>query len=159
MGVNKMFWPQELLDEWMLEERVVVHDEQITIPAEKRSYRIEQALFFQADVADGSDPHKLVGRVKRVVDIQSMGGEHYMDSVVLGDTAYSVVSGFTGEPQIADSLAPPANKTSVRSSRAPSLNRASLEPQSIGTALSAKIGEAEDASDQELLAKFLLENL
>ncbi|MCU0662229.1 MAG: hypothetical protein MUC50_07875 [Myxococcota bacterium] len=156
MGANKMFWPQELLDEWTLEERVTIMGHRLTIASEKRSYSIAQALFFQADVADGTDPHHLVGRVRPLSDIRAMGGEHYMDSVVLGDTAYSVVIGFTGEPENTDSPPSPEENLAALETEAPDTSN---DPQSIATAFSAQTGAGEESTDQELLAKFLLENL
>jgi hypothetical protein len=155
VGANKMFWPQDLLDEWTLDERIIIDGARLSILAEKRTYRIEQALFFQADVANGDDPRHLVGRVRSLADIHSMGGEYYLDSVVLEDTAYTVVPGYTGEPENVDSVtpSPPAERVGGKT------NLSDSEPQSIATALSAQTGQGQEASDQELLAKFLLDNL
>lgn len=150
-----MFWPQDLLDEWTLDERIVIDGARLSILAEKRAYRIEQALFFQADVANGNDPRHLVGRVRSLADIHSMGGEYFLDSVVLEDTAYTVVPGLTGEPENVDSATP--SPLAERVGGKASLSESG--PQNIATALSGQTGEGDDASDQELLAKFLLDNL
>jgi hypothetical protein len=39
-----------------------------------------------------------VGRVKVTEDVVRIGGERFMESVILGETAYDVQSGFIGEP-------------------------------------------------------------
>ena len=31
MGANRFFWPQELLDQWIVEEKIVLEGEQLTI--------------------------------------------------------------------------------------------------------------------------------
>ena len=54
--------------------------------------------YFEADVGGSGDPHGLLGRVKETASLAAMGAEHYMDSVLLGDSAYKVTPGFTGVP-------------------------------------------------------------
>jgi len=68
-----------------------------------------------------------------------MGCEHYMDSVLIEDSAYQVVQGFTGVP-VLDSLQQTSSQTG---------------PVARGnTDLTG-----EDSDDRDLLARFLLDNL
>ncbi len=97
MEVSRLFWPQELLDQWIVEEKIVLEGERLTIPSENRAYRVKQAVYFTTDVGSGEDAHKLVGRVKAICELEKMGAEHYMDSVLIEDSAYQVVTGFLGE--------------------------------------------------------------
>jgi len=120
------------MDEWVLEEKATVEDEVLTIQGEKTKYKLSQAVHFTADVGDGTDPHKLVGRVKEIDRLLPMGAEHYMDSVLIEDSAYQVTPGFTGEC-IFDDMSKEITQQSSK-------------------------GEKK-AEDRELLAKFLLDNL
>jgi hypothetical protein len=54
--------------------------------------------FFAKVSGDGPDPNGLVGKVKDEAAIGAMGAEQYMNSVILGDTAYDVEPGFVGTP-------------------------------------------------------------
>ena len=141
MGLSRLFWPQELLDQWIVDEKISLEGERLTIQKERRTYRVKQAVFFFADVGDGEDTHKLVGRVKEVQQLDDMGAEKYMDSVLVQDSAYQVVSGFVGEQFPIEE--------STTGERA----------DDIEGAVANHTGEATEDSDKELLAKFLIENL
>ncbi|HUT77236.1 MAG TPA: hypothetical protein VM285_06095 [Polyangia bacterium] len=140
MGVNRLFWPQELLDEWLLEEQAVIDGGVLSLAREQRRYGVQQAVLFTADVGDGADAHGLVGRVKDTAALEKMHAEHYMDSVLIGDSAYKVVPGFTGEPLIdVSGAAKSGDITGAVTTRADAAGAA--------------------AEDRELLAQFLLDNL
>ncbi len=141
MGANRLFWSQELLDEWMVEEKIIIDGEKLDIPSENQCFRVSQAVYFSADVGDGSDIHGLVGRVKEVGKLTEMGAEHYMDSVVIADSAYEVVPGFIGEPIETAS------------------NGQGRVSKNISGAIAAETGEEEGIDDRELLARFLIDNL
>ena len=91
MGINRLFWPQELLDEWVVEEKAAIEGDVLSTAEDRLRYKLAQAVHFVADVADGSDPHRLVGKVKEIATLEAMGAEHYMDSVLIEDSAYQVV--------------------------------------------------------------------
>ena len=141
MGVSRLFWPQELLDQWIVDEKISLDGERLTIQKEGRTYRVRQAVYFTADVGDGDDVHNLVGRVKEVQQLDEMGAEKYMDSVLIQDSAYQIVSGFVGE---AFSIV--EGKTDETA-------------DDIAGAVAHHTGESAEESDKELLAKFLIENL
>jgi hypothetical protein len=50
-----------------------------------------------SEVGTGADPHGLIGKIKTLEEVQALGGEHYADSVIMGDCAYQVIEGFVGE--------------------------------------------------------------
>ena len=141
MGANRLFWSQELLDEWMVEEKINLDGEILLMLGEERSYRLSQAVFFAADVGDGSDTHGLVGRVKEVEKLLEMGAEHYMDSVLIEDAAYEVVPGFLSEPILT------AEEEQRQSSN------------DISGAIAQQTGDEDGVDDRELLARFLIDNL
>ena len=140
MGVNRFFWSQELLDQWIVEEKIVLEGERLTLSEENRTFKVKQAVYFTDDVGDGNDVHDLVGCVKEIHTLEEMGAEHYMDSVLVGDSAYQVVPGFTGEPVV--------EKMPDIKSSAPDIEGA----------IASHAGE-EEVDDRELLARFLIENL
>ena len=137
MGVNRLFWPQELLDQWVVEEKIVLNDDVLEIPKEDKRCRVVQALHFVSDVGDGSDPLQLIGKVKELSAVEEMGGEYYMDSVLLDDAAYQVVPGFMGEVILSEAVG----------------------SHDLSGAIASSTGSEADGDDQEILAKFLLENL
>ena len=139
MGENRLFWPQEMMDDWIIDEKASIEDDLLTIIGENMTYRLSQAVHFVADVGDGSDQHSLIGKVKELSTLQKMGCEHYMDSVLLGDSAYEVVQGFTGIP-VVDNLQQSAQKKSSGSKG---------KTDSSG----------DENDDRDLLANFLLDNL
>jgi hypothetical protein len=146
MGRNRIFLPQEALDRLIQDEKVSVADDQLTIHGEGRKYDIVPAVRFMSDVAGTGDPHKLLGRVKEKPQLDQLGAEHYMGSVVLGDSAYEVQDGFVGTPR-----SDPA-----------SLSLSDLGGSGIGGDIGAAVGAAtgeQSSSDEALLTKFLLEKL
>ncbi|MBI2892371.1 MAG: hypothetical protein HYY06_02385 [Deltaproteobacteria bacterium] len=133
MGRNRIFLPQEDLDRWIREEKVSVSGDALTIHAEQRTYDMMPAVRFMKDVAETGDPFGLLGRVKEKRQLDEMGAEHYMGSVVMGESAYDVQDGFVGYPRAASG-------------------------SDIDAAVGAAAGE-EQISDEALLTKFLLEKL
>jgi len=99
MAANRLFLPQEAVDVWLAAGTITIEDDLLTIerPDARVELRLQSALRFLEEVAEGSDPHGLVGKVKSLQAVGAMDGEHYADSVVLGDNAYQVVEGFLAE--------------------------------------------------------------
>jgi hypothetical protein len=101
--VARLFISQGRLDAWSSEDRVRLEADVMTLAGDGRSFRLRPAIRFlrisgQASSTPASDPHQLVGRVKLIDDLARLGGEQFMESVIVGETAYDVQSGFLGEP-------------------------------------------------------------
>ncbi|MGD8860760.1 MAG: hypothetical protein PVI30_12185 [Myxococcales bacterium] len=143
MGVNRVFFPQEALDQWIEQERIVLDDDVMTLNPDGQRFRISEALRFMAEVAEGEDPHDLVGKVKSVEAVAGLGGEHYADSVILGDNAYEVVEGFVGEP--IDQTTPDAPDAPVAAGH------------SLASATRAAVGDKASSDDMDPLTRFFLE--
>lgn len=118
MSENRVFFPQQVLDEWLEQGRVMLVDDELTLGPAARRFRLTTALHFVAEVADTPDAHDLIGKVKTKEQVQALSGEHYADSVVLGDNAYQVIEGFVGELLPASSTTPTLSKRSARNSLA-----------------------------------------
>src|SRR5262245_61443371 len=98
MGKNRVFFPQEALDRWLVEGRVEINGTELTIPDERRRFRLLEAVRILSVEAGYSDPDELVGKVKTVPYLSELGAELLGDSMVLSDNAYRVVAGWLGSP-------------------------------------------------------------
>lgn len=137
MGKNRVFFPQEALDRWLSEGRVEIAGNELTIPTERRRYRLVEAVRVLSEEAGHSDPDELVGKVKTMLFLTELGAELLGDSMVLGENAYRVTAGWLGSP-IGTLEEHRAERQELRVSRVP--------PPAHG-------------SDEELLASFLARNL
>jgi hypothetical protein len=96
----RLFISQERLDAWSGEQRVQVDGDVMTLADDGRAFKIRPAVRFLRLAAGGdeADPHDLVGKVKLESDLDKMGADHFIHSVILGETAYDVQPGFLGDP-------------------------------------------------------------
>ena len=92
----KLFLPQATLEEWALEDKADVRDGKLSIPGENASFPVTAAVHF-VKLVSGADERKWVSKVKSLEHLQSVGGEHLADSVILGETAYEVGPGYLTE--------------------------------------------------------------
>ncbi|MBK8251101.1 MAG: hypothetical protein IPK82_00330 [Polyangiaceae bacterium] len=95
---NRVFFPQAALDQWIAEERVDLRNDELTIKAENRKYRIIEAVRILSEVTGQPDVNELVGKVKSRAFLTELGAELLEGSVILGDNAYDAVPGFVGAP-------------------------------------------------------------
>jgi hypothetical protein len=95
----QLFISQERLDAWNAEQRVVLDGNIMTLADDGRSFRIRPAVrFLRVRVAGSTeDPNHLLETVHDEHSLDEMGADHYMYSVILGETAYDVQPGFLGE--------------------------------------------------------------
>lgn len=135
-GVNRVFVPQDSLDEWMVEGRVEIDGETMTLQPEGQRFHLKTAVHFLAELAEGGDEANLVGRVKDLEQLAALGAEHCADSVLLGDNAYQVAEGFVGEPI-------PAENTAGAG-------------ETLAAATRAAVGDDPAAGEIDLLARFFL---
>jgi hypothetical protein len=112
MTANRVFFPQQALDTWLEQGRVALVGDELTITPEGRRFLLTSAVRFMAEVAEGRDPHDLVGKVKDLEQVAMLCGEHSVSTVIIGDYAYDVIEGFLGEPL------PPLKKSTARRSLA-----------------------------------------
>lgn len=94
----RLFISQDRLDAWTAESRVNVDGDVMTLNDDGRSFTIRPAVRFMKVSGSEQDPHDLLGRVKDETALDEMGADHYMNSVIMGDTAYDVQVGFIGDP-------------------------------------------------------------
>ena len=95
---TRVFFPQEVIDVWVADDRVDFSMEEILLQAEQRRYRTVEAVRIVVEVTGTGDPNELVGTVKSKAFLAELGAEILEGSMVIGDNAYDVVPGFVGEP-------------------------------------------------------------
>jgi len=135
MAKNRVFFPQTALDQWISEGKVDLTGDELTIKPDDRRYRIVEAARVLGECTGLPDANELVGKVKTRLFLSELGAELLESSMVLGDNAYDVVPGFVGAPIGTFSA------------------HLAVASRSEGA------GALPPASDEDLLAKFLLENL
>ena len=98
MAKNRIFFPQEALDAWLVDAHVELTGEQLTMKSEGRKYRITEAARILREVTGLPDGFDLIGRVKSKAYLGELGAELLESSMILGENAYDVVPGFLGLP-------------------------------------------------------------
>jgi hypothetical protein len=93
----KLFISQDALDSWLSAERVVLDGENLRLAGTNIALRLTPGCHFMG-VQAGHDEHALLGRAKSKAAVTALGAEIYMDSVILGETAYEIETGFLAKP-------------------------------------------------------------
>lgn len=157
-----LFVPQSVLDRWSEQGRVQVDGHVLTILGEGKSFSLTSAVRFMKMEA-GEDVSNLLQKVKTTDALKQMGAEHYMESVILGDSAYQVQQGFLADAN--------ALRRAAAVSQPPTPSKTKLAPVAAAPAPAAPAAQAQAAAapaakaeekppeEKDLLAQFLLENL
>ncbi|MCB9614840.1 MAG: hypothetical protein H6722_20590 [Sandaracinus sp.] len=120
MAEHRLFVSQETLDVWMTEGHVQVDGDVLTVAGGQR-FQLKTALHVLEEIAGGGDDAGLIGTVRDVEAVAALGGEHVSDSLILNESAYTVVEGFLGEPifdgDAPSSYAPTGHETLDRVAR------------------------------------------
>jgi hypothetical protein len=106
--VAAVFLTNEMLQQWSDQGKVRLDDTTLTLLAEARTVKLTPAVRFTSLIDGGDDPNKLLGKVKTKAQLDELGAEHYLDSVIFGDVGYTVVEGFLGDLSPAKRAAPAA---------------------------------------------------
>jgi hypothetical protein len=143
---NRIFFPQAALDQWVLEGSVDLVGNQLTILGEGRRYRIAEAVHVLREVSGTPDVNDIVGKVKSRVFFEELGAEVFESSMIIGENAYDVNTGWLG--------APTSSFTDHIAMRHP----AGLGPLPQHPGASDEF-TAEPRTDEDLLARYLLKNM
>src|ERR1700758_822680 len=109
-----LFVPQSVLDKWSEQGRIQVDGNVLTILGEGKNFALTSAVRF-IKMEAGEDTAGLLQKVKTTDARKARGAEHYMEAVILGETAYQVQQGFLADAHAlrraaAASQPPPAPK-------------------------------------------------
>jgi hypothetical protein len=96
--VLKLFLPEATLEEWAVEAKADLQGAQLVIAEDKTVVPLTPAVHF-SKLVSGSDDKHLLSKVKSAAQLQSLGAEQMRESVIVGETAYEVVSGYIAEMQ------------------------------------------------------------
>lgn len=150
---DHLFVPQSVLDRWSEQGRIQVDGNVLVILGEQKSFALTSAVRFMKMEA-GDDRAGLLAKVKTTDALKQMGAEHYMDSVILGESAYQVQQGFLADANAlrrAASSQPPAPRAPVPPAPKPA---GGANPASA----TSKEGEKKPG-EQDMLAQFLLDDV
>jgi hypothetical protein len=134
---NRVFVSSSVLDGWVISGRADLREGELLVHGGRR-FTVEEAAHVVAEVSGLGDAHGVVGRVCAMSDLRNLDAEVLDRSMVIGDLAYDVVPGL---------LVSPTGTEPVSSEEA--LARLA--------ALSSEAGK--EKSDEELLARYLIERL
>ena len=95
----RVFVSQNCIDRWHSSGGIALDGELLRFHAVPGSFMsINASVHFERIDGDETDPYDIVGAVKTAAELAQMGAEHYENSVVLGDYAYTVNPGFIASP-------------------------------------------------------------
>ena len=140
-----LFVPQSVLDKWSEQGRIQVDGNVLTILGEHKSFALTSAVRF-IKMEAGDDNAGLLQKVKTTDALKQMGAEHYRESVILGENAYQVQQGFLADANALRRAAAASQPAAPKAATA-----APADP--------AKPGEKKEGGEQDMLERFLLDNL
>jgi hypothetical protein len=95
----KVFIPQNVVDSWIMSDKVELAGEFMTFRGCGVILRLVPGYYFD-HVSGGSDAgYDLLGKAKVKAALVALGGETYMNSVIVGEIAYDVHLGFIAQLQ------------------------------------------------------------
>jgi hypothetical protein len=138
--MSRLFVSQELLDQWSGEGKIELEGSVLKLIHEGRFFEIQPGVRF-VRVAAGEDRQKLNCKVKTEAQMNALGAELYMNSVLVGEDAYDVQTGFLCD--------------------VPTIAAAGLAAEDASKAAADAVpkGAPKTADERSMLAQFLLENL
>ncbi len=95
MAIHRFLSQQELVN-WSDQGKIDVQGTKIVVIGEQLEVPIREAVRFMKLVS-GEDVKGLLAKVKTTEQLQEVGAEHYLDSVILGDAAYEVQQGYIAD--------------------------------------------------------------
>jgi len=97
--MNKVFFPQDVLDILVALERVDVEGEELVLTQEGFRYSVQEAVRILEEVTTGEDPRGLIGRVSATDSlVERHAAEILGNSMIIEDSAYDVVPGLLASP-------------------------------------------------------------
>jgi len=96
---EKLFFSQDIIDAWVDEAKVKVDQNILTINRTPPSkFRLIPAYRVLQVSGGGADTMKWVNKVKTKEELEKAGADIYMNSIIIGETAYDAEYGFLAEP-------------------------------------------------------------
>lgn len=95
----KVFFPQQALDRILDQGRGRMDGDRLILADERYpAYILSPAHRVRRVAGGGDDPYRLAGKILSEEQVREVGGSVYMGSLVVGETAFEIESGFLGDP-------------------------------------------------------------
>ncbi len=145
-----VFFAQSLIDGWSEGEKISIENNVLTLKRGKQLSRfvLEEAFRFVKVAGGDVDPNGWIGKIKTKRQLEELGAEAYLNSVIYGDTAYDVEEGYLGRGETVD-LSAAAKQPPPPPPR----------PKPVEAIQAEQVPAKDETSDEELLTQFLLKNL
>lgn len=100
MGKNKVFFPQQVLDAWVVSHAVQLTDNDLLLTDDGKQFRYQLAegAMIAQEVSGNPDAHDIVGKCKTLASLRQMGADILQQSMIIEDNAYAIITGFLGTP-------------------------------------------------------------
>ena len=100
---KKIFLPQQKLEDWVNSGKITFSNNIITtLSGNKISYKLIPAYKFLKLTSGDNDEPKLLGLVKSQNDLKHLKPDIFLDSIIIGDLAYEVETGYIGNLTLND---------------------------------------------------------
>lgn len=100
---KKIFIPQEKLETWVNDGKMSFSDNIITtLTGSKVRYKLVPAYKFLKLTSGEKDEPNLLGTVKTKDDLKHLKPDIFLDSIIIGDIAYEVETGYIGNLKLDD---------------------------------------------------------
>jgi len=90
-----IFLKYSLLEELETTKKGNVSVEQVLTLVNKKKYQLEEAVVFKEKL-EGKSGNDLVGKIIAISEIETLGYDLYMDTIIVGECVYRVEEGFKG---------------------------------------------------------------
>jgi|GEM_PF-749053 len=138
--MKKIFISQDVLDRLFSEEKAELQGDRLIIHGrENQVYNLTPAYKFVAVADDSPDKKGLVGKIYVQSELEKISADIYMDSAIIGDTPYTVQSGYVGAPEKEKEASGGEDKKEEKTEKAET--------------------ESKEVDEQELLSDYLLKIL
>lgn len=96
---EKLFFSQDIIDAWVDETKVTVDQSVLTINRDPPArFQLIPAYRVIKVSGDGDDIMKWVNKVKTKEELEKVGADVYMNSIIVGETAYDAEYGYLAVP-------------------------------------------------------------
>lgn len=98
MGKNRLFFPQEALDRWLVNRVADLSGDQLWLRDPGQRFRLVEGVRVLIEVSGAEDPYDICGTVRSVGYLLELGAELLGDSMIISENAYQIVPGWLGTP-------------------------------------------------------------
>ena len=98
MGKNRLFFPQEALDRWLVDRVADLSGDQLALRDPGQRFRLVEGVRVLNEVSGAEDPFDVCGTVRTVGFLLELGAELLGDSMIISENAYQIVPGWLATP-------------------------------------------------------------